>query len=419
MGPIEIVQVALRGLSANKLRSALTMLGIVIGVGAVIALMSVGKGAEESVLSRIRSMGTNLLFVTPGSARQEGVASGAGTAPTLTYEDAVAIAASGGPIARVAPEATSNAQVVYGSSNTRTRITGTTPEYEAVRSFRVARGEFINQQDVDSSALVAVLGKQTAVQLFGEGEPIGENVRVATGTGAGATGYSFRVIGVMESKGTQAMGNQDDVVFVPITTLQQRLSVQRTTSGTRNVATVNVQVADERLMDQAVQQIGALLRERHQVVQDDFLIRSQEDMLETASEVTGVMTLLLGAIAGISLVVGGIGIMNIMLVSVTERTREIGIRKAFGARRQDILLQFLLESAALGLAGGAAGIALGVGISRAISGIALGGQTLQPLVTADAIFLATGVSLAIGLFFGIYPATRAAGLHPIEALRYE
>ncbi|MCL5110668.1 MAG: ABC transporter permease [Chloroflexi bacterium] len=419
MGPLESLHVALRGLSANKLRSALTMLGIIIGVGAVIALMSVGKGAEQSVLNRIRSMGTNLLFVTPGSTRQEGVAAGAGTAPTLTYEDAVAIAGSGPPIMRVAPESASNVQVIYGSANTRTRVTGTTPEYEEVRNFHVARGEFFTQQDVDSNAMVVVLGSNTALQVFGDGEPIGETVRLTTGSGAGSTGYTFRVIGVMESKGSQAMGNQDDVVFVPITTLQQRLSNQRTAQGARNVSTVNVQVSDERSMDAAVQQIGNVLRDRHQVVEDDFLIRSQEDMLETATEVTGVMTVLLGAIAGISLVVGGIGIMNIMLVSVTERTREIGIRKAVGARRRDILTQFLLESALLAVVGGATGITVGVAVAHFVSGLSLAGQTFTAVVTADAIVLAAGVSAAIGLFFGIYPALRAARLHPIEALRYE
>ena len=418
MSPLESLHIALRGLSANKLRSALTMLGIIIGVGAVIALMSVGKGAEATVLGQIKSMGTNLLFVSPGTTQQGGVVAAAGSATTLTYEDGKAIAAGVSGVAMVAPEAYTMAQVVYGPVNTRTRITGTTPEYEQVRNFHVAAGEFFTVQQVDSMSLVAVLGSYTAQQLFGQTNPVGQSVRI-TGMLPGSTGFTFRVIGVMETKGSQATGNRDDVVFVPITTLQQRLAVQRTATGSHSVSTVNVQVIDEKSMDQAVQQIGDLLRQRHRVVQDDILIRSQEDMLETASEVTGVMTLLLGAIAGISLVVGGIGIMNIMLVSVTERTREIGIRKAVGARRKDILLQFLLESAVLSIVGGAAGIAIGVGIARGISGLSLSGQTLSAVVTPDAILLACGVSAAIGLFFGIYPATRAARLHPIEALRYE
>ena len=418
MSVIESLHVALRGLSANKLRSALTMLGIVIGVGAVIALMSVGKGSEERVLNRIRSMGTNLLFVSPGSTQQAGVAAGAGTAPTLTYEDALALATLP-TVKMVAPEANSAAQIVYGAANTRTRVVGTTPEYEAVRVFRVAQGEFLTQQHVDGHSLVAVLGAETAADLFGDSDPIGENVRIISGGGGASTGFTFRVIGVMERKGAQAMGNQDDVVFVPLTTLQQRLSMQRTASGSRNVSTINVQVVDEKQMDLAVQQIGELLRERHRVAEDDFTVRSQEDMLQTASEITGVMTMLLGAIASISLVVGGIGIMNIMLVSVTERTREIGIRKAVGARRRDVLMQFLLESALLSVIGGALGILVGVGVASAISRFTVGGQTFTAVVTADAIVLAAGVSAAIGLFFGIYPATRAASLHPIEALRYE
>lgn len=392
------------------------MLGIVIGVASVIALMSVGKGSEERVLSRIRSMGTNLLFVSPGSTQQGGVAAGAGSAATLTYEDALAIAAEVPTVEAVAPEGSSMAQLVYGSTNTRSRITGTTPDYEQVRAFYVAQGEFITQQHVDAYSMVAVLGSYTAQNLFGGEDPIGKSIRLTTGAG---TGYTFRVIGVMESKGSQAMGNQDDVVFVPLTTLQRRLSMQRTATGSRNVSTINVQVSDERLMDQATQDIGALLRERHKVAEDDFTVRSQNDMLETASDVTGVMTILLGAIAGISLVVGGIGIMNIMLVSVTERTREIGIRKAVGARRKDILLQFLLEAAILSIFGGAIGIALGVGVSQVISGMTVAGSSITAVVSVESVLLASGVSAGIGLFFGIYPATRAARLNPIEALRYE
>lgn len=411
------LRIALRGLSANRMRTALTMLGIIIGVGAVIALMSVGKGAEASVVSRIQSMGTNLLFVSPGSTQQGGVSAGAGSAATLTYEDAVAIAAEVPTVSGVAPEGNTFAQVVAGPNNARTRVTGTTPDYQQVRNFRVAQGEFFTQQQVDSRAMVAVLGSQTAQTLFGESNPIDQSVRIAAG-GSGS-GYSFRVIGVMESKGSQAMGNQDDVIFIPITTLQQRLSSQRTSQGGRSVQTINVQVVSESAMDQAVQQIGEVLRQRHRVIQDDFTIRSQEDMLATATEITGVMTLLLGAIAGISLVVGGIGIMNIMLVSVTERTREIGIRKAVGARRRDVLAQFLVEAVVVSIVGGAMGIAVGLGFSQLISGVNMGGQALQTVVAPESVLLAFAVSAAIGVFFGIYPATRAAALNPIEALRYE
>ncbi len=414
---MDSLRIALRGLSANKMRTGLTMLGIIIGVGSVIALMSVGKGAEASVVSRIQSMGTNLLFVSPGSTQQGGVSSGAGSAATLTYEDAMAIAAEVPTVSGVAPEGTTGGQVVAGSNNVRTRITGTTPDYQEVRNFHVAQGEFFTQQQVDSRAMVAVLGSQTAQSLFNDSDPIGRSIRI--NTMSSGTGFTFKVIGVMEPKGAQAMGNQDDVLFIPITTLQQRLSSQRTSQGGRNVQSISVKVVSENAMDQAVQQIGELLRQRHRVSQDDFTIRSQEDMLATATEVTGVMTLLLGAIAGISLLVGGIGIMNIMLVSVTERTREIGIRKAVGARRQDILSQFLVESIVVSLVGGATGVAMGMGFSRLISGVNMGGQRLETVVAPESVMLAFAVSAAIGVFFGIYPATRAAGLNPIEALRYE
>lgn len=256
-----------------------------------------------------------------------------------------------------------------------------------------------------------MLGSNVATDLFGGMDPIGQTIRINQ--------VSFRVIGVMESKGSQSMGNQDDIVIVPLTTLLQKLNRQRTARGGQNVNTIYVQVADEKLMSDAVEQIGALLRERHRTPQDDFTIRSQEDLLSTATQITGVMTLLLGSIAGISLVVGGIGIMNIMLVSVTERTREIGIRKAIGAKKRDILTQFLIEAIVVSLAGGAIGLMLGAGLSMLIGRIPLGGQTLNTVVSADAVALAVGVSAAIGIFFGIYPATRAASLNPIDALRYE
>lgn len=412
------LRIALRGLAANKMRTGLTMLGIIIGVGSVIALMSVGKGAEAGIVSRIQSMGTNLLFVSPGSTQSSGVRTASGSAATLTYEDGVAIAAEIPTVAAVAPEATSMAQAVAGSNNGRTRVTGTTPEYQQVRSFKVGKGEFFTQQHVDSHSMVAVLGSQTATTLFGDTDPIGQNVRISAGNSG--TGFTFRVLGVMESKGSQAMGNQDDVIFVPITTLQDRLSAQRTSQGGRTVQMINVQVVSENAMSQATQQIGELLRQRHKVVEDDFQVRSQEDMLATASEVSGTMTMLLGAIAGISLLVGGIGIMNIMLVSVTERTREIGIRKAVGATRQDVLTQFLVEAVVVSVAGGCIGVACGIGFSRLISGMTImGGQGLQTVVSPESVLLAFAVSAAIGVFFGIYPASRAAGLNPIDALRYE
>jgi len=420
MNLTESFRVAMASLVANKMRSALTMLGIIIGVGAVITLMSVGRGAQAMVTDQIRSMGTNLLFVMPGAARGEGGArQGAGTAPTLTYEDALALAEPGAipEVAAVAPEMSSFAQVIAGGNNVNTRVSGVTPEYEDVRNFHPAEGGFITKQHVDARSTVAVLGSNVAATLFPGQSAVDQQVSL----GFGNRRIRFRVIGVLESKGAQAMGNQDDIVLIPITTLQSRVMAQRTARGGHNVSTINVQLVsdDPQVMSSAVQNIGNLLRERHRVVEDDFTIMSQQDMLATANQIMGVMTLLLGSIAGISLVVGGIGIMNIMLVSVTERTREIGIRKAVGAKRRDILVQFLVESVVVSVVGGAVGILVGTGLSRLISSLDLGGQRMQTLVSPDAILLAFGVSTAIGIFFGIYPASRAARLNPIDALRYE
>ena len=409
----ESILVALRGLSANRMRSALTMLGMIIGVGAVITLMSVGKGAEAMVTSRIQGMGTNLLFVRPGAAQEGGVRAAAGSRPTLTYEDGLAIAEECTACALVAPEMMSGGQVTAGPLNVNTRIIGTAPEYEEVRNFRVEEGEFLNRQHMEARSLVAVLGRNVANDLFPDGNAVGQPIRINQ--------VNFRVIGVLESKGSQGMGNQDDMLLLPLTTLQQRLFRQRTIQGGLSVGSINVQLVDgaKETKDLAAEQIGNLLRERHRVFQDDFTIGSQEELLAAASQIIGIMTLLLGSIAGISLVVGGIGIMNIMLVSVTERTREIGIRKAIGAKRRDILSQFLIESAVVSIVGGLTGILLGLGLSQVLSRVSLGDQNLQSVVTPDAVALAFGVSAAIGLFFGIYPATRAARLNPIDALRYE
>ena len=419
MNLAESFRVALGSLVANKMRSALTMLGIIIGVGAVIALMSVGRGAQAMVTNQIRGMGTNLLFIMPGAAREGGVRQSAGTAPTLTYEDAVAIGEPGviPEVAATAPEMGSFAQVIAGSNNVNSRVTGVTPEYEDVRNFHPAEGTFITKQQVNGKSMVAVLGSSVAVNLFPDQDPIDQQVSL----GFGNRRLHFRVVGVLESKGAQAMGNQDDIILIPITTLQQRVFAQRTVRGGHNVSTINVQLISEdpQVMSSAVENIGNLLRQRHHAVEDDFTIMSQEDMLATANQITGVMTMLLGSIAGISLVVGGIGIMNIMLVSVTERTREIGIRKAVGAKRRDILVQFLVESVVVSVVGGAVGILLGSGLSALIGSLDMGGQKMQTVVSLDAILLAFGVSTAIGVFFGIYPASRAARLNPIDALRYE
>jgi putative ABC transport system permease protein len=411
------VRIAFRALGANKLRAGLTMLGMIIGVGAVIAMVSIGKGAQVSITSQIESMGTNLLFIRPGAQQQGGIAQQQGTRPTLTYEDSVAIAdATSLPVVAVAPEQSSFAQLIAKGTNANTRVLGTTPEYASVRNTKTASGDFITKQNLDSKSLVAVLGSSVATTLFGDEDPIGQTVKVSI---QGRPGVNFRVVGVLESKGGTGFGSQDDMIVVPITTLMQRLVTQRTAQGGQNVGNINVQVTSDSQMAAAVSGIGDLLRERHRVSQDDFTIQSQADTLAIAGQITGVLTLLLGSIAGISLIVGGIGIMNIMLVSVTERTREVGIRKAVGARARDILMQFLVEAVVVSVLGGGLGIALGTGLSKLISGINMGGSSLTAVVTPDAVLLAFGVSAAIGVFFGVYPAMRAARLRPIEALRYE
>jgi putative ABC transport system permease protein len=416
MNPTESIRVALRALAANKLRTILTMLGIVIGVGSVVTLMSVGRGAQAQITSSIQSQGTNLLFIRPGSTQQSGVRTGQGQAPTLTYEDAIAIGQRATTVAAVAPENSQGAQLIAGGQNYNTRLLGTTPEYESVRNAKIALGEFIVPQHVEARSTVIVLGATVAETLFPGLDPVGQTLKVNVG---GRTGPTFRVIGVLEKKGGTGFGNQDDLAVVPLTTMQTRLAAQRTARGARNVGSINVQMVEGVDSQVAIEQVGEILREEHRAAQDDFTIQSQEDLLEVANQVTGVLTVLLGSIAGISLVVGGIGIMNIMLVSVTERTREIGIRKAVGARRRDILAQFLTEAILVSLVGGGIGVALGTLLATAIAQIDLGGQRLQTLVAPDAIALAFGVSAAIGLFFGIYPAARAARLNPIEALRYE
>jgi putative ABC transport system permease protein len=421
MNFIESVRLALRALGANKLRAALTMLGVIIGVAAVIALMSIGRGIQASIQGSIQALGSNLLFVSPGAQSSGNVRSQAGTAPSLTFEDAMAITESGRvpQVVAVAPEAGGFAQVVAGGNNVNVRVTGVTPDYEQVRNFHTVEGEFITRENIDARSLVAVIGATTKTNLFGEGDAVGQTIRVNQQN----VSANLRVVGVLEPKGSGFGGNQDDTILVPITTQFTRLSRNRTSRGGFTVSTVNVQLIDEKTTtsEEAVKAIGDLLRERHRVTEDDFTIRSQQDLLNTVTQITGALTLFLGAVAGISLLVGGIGIMNIMLVSVTERTREIGIRKAIGAKRRDILTQFLIESIVVSVVGGGIGIAIGAGGARLLDGISLGTSAtkLTTVVGLDAVLLAFGVSAAIGLFFGVYPAVRASQLNPIEALRYE
>ena len=401
----ESVQIALKALLANKLRSILTMLGIIIGVGAVIAMVSVGMGVRRSVQSSIASLGSNMLIVSPGSANSGGVRSAAGSTVTLKYEDAEAIKNKIKNIDYVSPTVSNSYQIVNGNQNWNSTIQGVTPEYMAIRSLTVATGSFITQNDLNTRNRVAVIGTTVAENLFGSSNPVGQTIRIHNSP--------YKVIGVLESKGQSSMGqDQDDVVIVPLTTAQERLL------GITYVRSINIQVSDAAKMDQAQSEVETLLRQRHHIIgdkEDDFSVRNLTSLMETMTQTTTMITLLLGSIAGISLLVGGIGIMNIMLVSVTERTREIGIRKALGATFRNIMMQFLIESVVIGVVGGLIGIGFGCLISMAIA--KFGG--FNTVITAAPVLLSFFFSVGIGLFFGIYPARKAALLDPIEALRYE
>lgn len=399
---------ALESLSANKLRSGLTILGIVIGVGAVIAMLGVGQGAQNAITGSISGIGSNLLFVFSGNFQED-----VRNVKPLTKSDAAAI---GDPfqapsVAAVAPVVQGDAEASYAGEKVTATLTGVTPAYAEVRNYRLTEGEFINDEHILGRASVVLLGPEVADKLFGRREGVtGEIIRI--------NGQPFRVIGVLESKGGGAFGSQDDVMLVPLSTAETRL-LRRTRD---RVDVIFVQAISADAVKQASDEVANILRTRHRVElgADDFTIFSQDDFVATAQVITSVLTVFLGGIAGISLLVGGIGIMNIMLVSVTERTREIGLRKALGARRRDILIQFLTESSLLSLFGGLIGIGLGWLIAFAVGQIAASsGTPLTPSIGLDSILLATLFSTAVGLFFGLYPANRAAGLEPVEALRYE
>ncbi|XFO64637.1 Macrolide export ATP-binding/permease protein MacB [Sporomusa silvacetica DSM 10669] len=401
----ESVKIALDALVSNKLRSILTMLGIIIGVGAVIAMVSIGMGVRDKVSNSIASLGSNLIIVTPGAASSSGVRQAAGTNITLTLKDAEALAREVNGIGAVAPSVSKQYQMVAGNMNWTTSVQGTTPEYLEVRNLSVQAGSFITNEDVETRNRVAVIGTTVASNLFTNINPIGQSIRI--------NNAPFTIIGVLEGKGQSAGGqDQDDTVIIPLTTAQERMM------GITYVQTISVQAANSEVVDEVQEGITSLLRARHDITADktdDFTVRNLASVMATAQETTGTITMLLGSIAAISLLVGGIGIMNIMMVSVTERTREIGIRKALGARYSNILMQFLIEAIVIGVIGGAIGIVIGIGTSYAISSIA-GWNTV---VTATPILVAFGFSVGIGLFFGLYPARKAALLNPIDALRYE
>ena len=399
---------ALESLASNKLRSGLTILGIVIGVAAVIAMLGVGRGAEAEITGSIEGIGTNLIFVFRGG--DEDVRN----PKPITLGDAEAISDpfAAPSVSAVAPILQGTAEVNFSGESVRTTLTGVTPDYSFVRNWPVTEGAFIDEGHLLGRASVALIGVDVAEELFGRTEGLtGETIRIE--------GQPFRIIGVMESKGGGSFGSEDDVVLIPLTTAQSRL-LRRSTAD--RIDMLMVSAIDPESVEQAGEEIAQILRTRHRTAigQDDFTIMNQKDFLETAATITNVITIFLGGVAGISLLVGGIGIMNIMLVSVIERTREIGLRKAMGARKRDILIQFLVESSLLSLFGGIFGILLGWGIATLVSQIAAAsGTPLTSQIGLDSVLLATLFSTAVGLFFGLYPANRAASLEPVEALRYE
>ncbi len=411
MNLLNSLRIALKALTVNKLRAGLTMLGIIIGVGAVITLLSVGEGVQAYITQQFQSIGTNLFFVIPGSM------SGELNRPAyLTIRDVAALLDPelAPDVLRVSPVVQGGGQLSIPGRDKSTEVRGVTPEYTAVRDWQPDVGQFFTDADNQSQARVVVLGKIVAESLFPDNpRPLDEIVRI--------NGVPFRVIGVMAERGGSSFGSEDDCVIIPLNTALARIFPRRTPQGEPRVSAIYVQAITGDRIEAAITEVSAILRDRHRIAPgelDDFSIISQSDLIGTFEQITGVLTVFLGAIAGISLLVGGIGIMNIMLVSVTERTREIGLRKAVGARKHDILAQFLSEAVVLSMAGGFIGIALGTSGALLISQL-LRDEGFAAVITADAVLLATLFSAAVGLFFGIYPAQRAASLNPIDALRYE
>jgi putative ABC transport system permease protein len=404
-----VLRVALMALVRHKTRSILTMLGVVIGVGAVIALVAAGEGAQAQVVSQFESLGSNLLIVSPFTSFGFGRRGLQESTTELTMDDVDAIKALATSVALVAPSYSTQATVTYAGETTNGQITGVTGDYAAVNNWTLARGRFITPAENESMAMVVVLGPGMVEDLFGStsANPIGETVRISR--------QNYTVVGVLESKGTTGFQNQDNAVMIPLRTAQ----LKRGGAGTKTVSSISLQVRTAEEMDLAQAQVTAILRARHGLTgtaENDFRVQNQADMVSSVSETSSTFTTLLASIAAISLIVGGIGIMNIMLVSVTERTREVGLRKAVGAKRGDILLQFLTEAVVLSGFGGLIGVGVGIVAAQIITPL-LGGT--EALVTPQSVILAVAVSLGIGVFFGLYPANRAAALNPIDALRYE
>jgi putative ABC transport system permease protein len=420
MSILMIFRVALKALGTNKMRTALTMLGMIIGVGAVITLVALGSGAQSSIDAQIQSAGTNMVMVTAGNVTQGGVRQGQGNASSLVPEDAAAILDLNG-VQYVAAASNTRGQIVAGNQNWNTQVQGTDVDFPLIRSWQADTGAFFTPQDVSTAAKVAVIGSTVRDQLFGAGvDPVGQIIRISTGGGPGPGGAGtrvqnqpFTVVGVMATKGQSSVGqDQDDVIFVPYTTVMKKLR------GVTSLQQITVSASSAAQTTQVADEIAVLLRVRHKIQPDDpddFLVRTMDEIASVRKEATQTMTALLAGIAGVSLLVGGIGIMNIMLVSVTERTREIGLRTAIGARSSDVLMQFLVEAVVLSAFGGSIGIALGFALSKALT-FWMQWPTQVPL---NAVFVAFGFAAATGVFFGFYPARKAAALDPIEALRFE
>ncbi|HPX56230.1 MAG TPA: ABC transporter permease [Syntrophales bacterium] len=404
----DTLKISLRAIRINKMRSGLTMLGIIIGVGSVIAMLAVGTGASEKIKEQLSSMGTNLLLVLPGSTTSGGLRMGLGSQPTLTKDDADAVLREIPKVQEVAPVLSGAAQVVYGNQNWSTGVYGSTPGIFVVRDLSLIAGRGFTEQDVRSATKVAVLGQTVVTNLFGSANPVGQVIRIKK--------LPFTVIGVLAEKGQSMQGqDQDDIIYIPVTTAQKKIFGTAFPGMVRNIM-VKVRNAED--LNAVETELNNLLRQRHRIgprEDNDFQVRNLADMMQMAEQSARVMTLLLGAIASVSLLVGGIGIMNIMLVSVTERTREIGIRMAVGAKTWDIRLQFIIEALTLSLMGGVIGIVLGIGGATILSALAGWTTVVSPL----SILLAFGFSALVGIFFGFYPAYKASLLNPIDALRYE